>query len=77
MQTDSKFEVQEFFLTLRPLARDTEDGASVFESMWSSISSSIQLAQDYLEKDEEPLPDFQSRPMEGLESFANVIDNSK
>lgn len=52
----------------------------MFESMWSSMSSSMQLAQECLEKteDEEAASASTNTPnMEGLEKFAQTIDNSK
>lgn len=77
MMKDSYVEVDGLSIALRPLAREAEDGASMFESMWSSISSSMQLAQDCLEKEELPMHAVQSSPMDGLERFAQIIDNSK
>lgn len=77
MVKDSFVEVDGLSIALRPLAREAEDGASMFESMWSSISSSMQLAQDCLEKEELPMYAVQSSPMDGLERFAQIIDNSK
>lgn len=75
MMKDSFVEVDGLCIALRPLARDAEDGASMFESMWSSISSSMQLAQDCLDKEELPIYAVQSSPMDGLERFAQIIDN--
>lgn len=46
--------------------------------MWSSMSSSMQLAQECLEKDEdEEAAAATSSNMEGLEKFAQTIDNSE
>lgn len=47
----------------------------MIESMWSSMSSSMQLARDCLER--EGGANTQNAPMEGLERFAQIIDNSK
>lgn len=48
----------------------------MLESMWSSMSSSMQLAQECLEKNEDQEL-AESSSMEGLEKFAQTIDNSK
>lgn len=48
--------------------------------MWSSMSSSMQLAQECLEKNEDEeaaAAAANSSNMEGLEKFAQTIDNSK
>ncbi|XP_053671919.1 autophagy-related protein 2 homolog A [Anopheles nili] len=47
---DSSIEVSNLTISLRPKARPT-DGTSMLESMWSSMSSSMQLAQEYLERE--------------------------
>lgn len=52
----------------------------MLESMWSSMSSSMQLAQECLEKNggEDIEIEMQSpSSMEGLEKFAQTIDNSE
>lgn len=51
-------------------------GTSVLESMWSSMSSSMQLAKDCLEK-EGISTTTMGQPLEGLEHFAQTIDSSK
>lgn len=48
----------------------------MLESMWSSMSSSMQLAQECLEK-EGDVPLVQSNTIDGLERFAQLIDNGK
>lgn len=78
MTNDSSIEVNDLFISLRPVQRQT-DGSSMLESMWSSVSSSMQLAQECLEKhakDEENF-DFnaQNNSIEGLEKFAQTIDS--
>jgi autophagy-related protein 2 len=73
---DSYIEVTGLNITFRPKARQT-DGTSMLESMWSSMSSSMQLAQECLEKEGE-LPNLmaaQANTMEGLERFAHTIEN--
>lgn len=52
----------------------------MLESMWSSMSSSMQLAQECLEKNEDEeaaAASANTSNMEGLEKFAQTIDNSK
>lgn len=72
MSEDSFVEITELYFELRPKCRP-KDGASMIESMWSSMSSSMQLAKDCLEHESGPNPTNQ--PMEGLERFAQIIDN--
>jgi autophagy-related protein 2 len=53
-------------------------GTTMLESMWSSMSSSMQLAQECLEKNEDAEFEIPSNSnLEGLEKFAQTIDNSK
>lgn len=47
---------------------------SMLESMWSSMSSSMQLAAECL-REEEATPD--AHPVEGIEMFAQAIDSSE
>lgn len=49
----------------------------MLESMWSSMSSSMQLAQECLEKNEDEEAAAAGAAMEGLEKFAQTIDNSE
>lgn len=76
MTRDSHIEVSELSMTIRPRARQT-DGTSMLESMWSSVSSSMQLAQECLEKEggEIDAETAQNAAIEGLEKFAQTIDN--
>lgn len=78
MTRDSHIEVSELSMTIRPRARQT-DGTSMLESMWSSVSSSMQLAQECLEKEggEIDAETAQNAAIEGLEKFAQTIDNGK
>ncbi|XP_052865344.1 autophagy-related protein 2 homolog A [Anopheles cruzii] len=86
---DSSIEVSNLTISVRPKPRPT-DGTSMLESMWSSMSSSMQLAQEYLERESTVgTPDptnggsgtatsasgLPSSAMEGLENFAQIIDN--
>lgn len=47
--------------------------ASMLDSMWSSMSSSMQLAAECLQ---EETPQ-NANPLEGIEMFAHAIDSSK
>lgn len=77
MNKDSKVSVTGLSVTMRPLPRDNDDGASMIESMWSSVCSSMQLAQDCAERDDLGPAEQAAGSMEGLERFAQIIDNSE
>lgn len=47
----------------------------MLESMWSSMSNSMQLAQECLENEQEVTA--APSTMEGLDKFAQTIDNSE
>lgn len=52
-------------------------GASMFESMWNSMTSSMQLAEECLKQGSSDGRDSeQCQPLEGLELFAQAIDSS-
>jgi hypothetical protein len=52
-------------------------GSSMFESMWNSMTSSMQLAEECLKQSAAEGKDVdQSQPLEGLELFAQTIDSS-
>lgn len=76
MSEDSSIEVTDLYFELRPKSRP-KDGASMIESMWSSMSSSMQLAKDCLEHEGSGgnTTGAQNPAMEGLERFAQIIDN--
>lgn len=75
MTVDSFVEFHNLDLSLRPLSRH-KDNASMLESMWSSLSSSFQLAQECLEKEIDVFPaGTQTNNVEGIERFAQMIDN--
>lgn len=77
LSEDSFFEVKDLCMTLRPKSRPT-DGTSVLESMWSSVSSSMQIAQECVNREEEIASIIQeANGMEGLEHVAQTIDNGK
>uniref|UniRef100_T1GM85 Autophagy-related protein 2 n=1 Tax=Megaselia scalaris TaxID=36166 RepID=T1GM85_MEGSC len=74
---DSSIEVTNLQISLKPKPRET-DGASMLESMWSSVSSSMQLAKECLEKEGTGADVNQlnaQNPIEGLEKFAQTIEN--
>lgn len=49
----------------------------MFESMWSSMTSSMQLAEECLKQGSSDGKDTeQPQPLEGLELFAQAIDSS-
>lgn len=75
MSEDSFIEITGLYFELRPKSR-RKDCASVIESIWSSMSSSMQLARDCLEQEGGlSVGAAPNAPMEGLERFAQVIDN--
>lgn len=46
----------------------------MLESMWSSMSSSMQLAAECLREEDGPKD---THPVEGIEMFAHTIDSSE
>lgn len=74
MSEDTFIEITDLHLGLRPKNRP-KGSTSMIESMWSSMNSSMQLARDCLEQ-EDGL-NAQNQPMEGLERFAQVIENGR
>lgn len=70
----SYVEVKGLRLTVQPRQR-SETGTSMFESMWSSMTSSMQLAQECLQQDAANAGNAQ--PLEAVELFAQTIDSSK
>ena len=79
LSQESFVEIADFSIILRPtVIPDLEDDCqSMLESMWSSMSSSIQLARDCMEKsgNEFMSPTSSVQRLDGLESFAKLIDN--
>ncbi|XP_075983297.1 autophagy-related 2 isoform X2 [Anticarsia gemmatalis] len=69
---DSIVKVNGLSLTVQPKVR-AEPVSSMLESMWSSMSSSMQLAAECLR--EEDGPRDESHPVEGIEMFAHAIDS--
>ncbi|XP_055377404.1 autophagy-related protein 2 homolog B isoform X2 [Condylostylus longicornis] len=75
MTEDSSIEVCDLSISLRPVFRPN-DGSLMLESMWSSMSSSMQLAQECLRKEsDESIFSAQTASIEGLEKFAQTIDS--
>ncbi|CAL7949589.1 unnamed protein product [Xylocopa violacea] len=68
----SYVEVTSLRLTVQPRQR-AESGTSMLESMWSSMTSSMQLAQECLQEDAKNVGN--SQPLEGVELFAQTIDS--
>ncbi|KAF9799821.1 hypothetical protein SFRURICE_011137 [Spodoptera frugiperda] len=68
---DSVVKINGLTLTVQPKVR-TEPVSSMLESMWSSMSSSMQLAAECLKEEVGPQD---SQPVEGIEMFAHAIDS--
>ncbi|XP_013170925.1 PREDICTED: autophagy-related protein 2 homolog A isoform X1 [Papilio xuthus] len=71
LKDDSVVEVNGLSLTVQPKVR-AEPVSSMLESMWSSMSSSMQLAAECLREEAGPQ---ESNPVEGIEMFAHAIDS--
>lgn len=78
MTNDSSIEVADLFICLRPVQRQS-NGTSMLESMWSSVSSSMQLAQECMNQNDDNCDDLLSHnnSIDGLEKFAETIDHGK
>ncbi|XP_012533981.1 autophagy-related protein 2 homolog B-like [Monomorium pharaonis] len=68
----SYVEVKGLRLTVQPRQR-IETGTSMFESMWSSMTSSMQLAKECLQQDAANAGNAQ--PLDSVEQFAKTIDS--
>lgn len=93
MTADSRIHISGLFLAARPLQRTgaeadpdgdggCDDGAaSMIESMWSSVASSMQLAQDCAaqeqQEDNVPANEGSAYAKEGIEKCAQLIDSSE
>lgn len=76
MTCDSAIEVADVVLCIRPVKRECgDDGTSMIESMWSSVSSSLQLAEEYMRQEENESDATAHTTIGGLEKFAETIDN--
>lgn len=73
LKDSSHIEVRGLNITIQPKQR-AESATSMFESMWSSMTSSMQLAQECLKQEMTNTDNVQ--PMEGIERFAQTIDSS-
>ncbi|XP_053613848.1 autophagy-related protein 2 homolog A [Plodia interpunctella] len=71
LKDDSIVEVRGLSLTVQPKVR-AEPASSMLESMWSSMSSSMQLAAECLREEDGPQD---TNPVEGIEMFAHAIDS--
>ncbi|KAM3960547.1 LOW QUALITY PROTEIN: autophagy-related protein 2 homolog A-like [Aphomia sociella] len=71
LKDDSVVEVSGLTLTVQPKVR-AEPASSMLESMWSSMSSSMQLAAECLRDEDGPQ---ETTPVEGIEMFAHAIDS--
>ncbi|XP_028161137.1 autophagy-related protein 2 homolog A-like isoform X2 [Ostrinia furnacalis] len=71
LKDDSIVEVNGLSLTVQPKVRQ-EAVSSMLESMWSSMSSSMQLAAECLREEDGPQ---ETNPVEGIEMFAHTIDS--
>ncbi|CAG9136612.1 unnamed protein product [Plutella xylostella] len=71
LKDDSVVKVNGLILTVQPKVR-AEPASSMLESMWSSMSSSMQLAAECLQQDDGPP---EANPVEGIEMFAHAIDS--
>lgn len=49
----------------------------MLESMWSSMSSSMQLAEECLKNEKKEGKEDETSTFEGIEHFAQTIDSSK
>nr|CAI5847822.1 unnamed protein product [Callosobruchus analis] len=73
LKDPSYVEVRGLKLTLQPKQRH-ECATSMFESMWNSMTSSMQLAEEYA-KQEAANATNSSQPYEGIELFAQTIES--
>ncbi|CAK1550463.1 unnamed protein product [Leptosia nina] len=71
LKDDSIVEINGLSLTVQPKVR-AEPVSSMLESMWSSMSSSMQLAAECLRDEAGPQ---ETNPVEGIEMFAHAIDS--
>ncbi|XP_050674952.1 autophagy-related protein 2 homolog A isoform X2 [Leptidea sinapis] len=71
LKDDSIVEIDGLCVTVQPKVR-AEPVSSMLESMWSSMSSSMQLAAECLREEADPQ---ESSPVEGIEMFAHAIDS--
>ncbi|XP_043863696.1 autophagy-related protein 2 homolog A isoform X5 [Drosophila mojavensis] len=75
MTNDSSLNVSNLTITLRPVTR-CQNGTTMLESMWSSVSSSMQMAEECMKQIDDDIPFLNhNNTLIGLEKFAETIDN--
>ncbi|XP_034655365.1 autophagy-related protein 2 homolog A isoform X1 [Drosophila subobscura] len=75
MTNDSSLEISNLTITLRPVTR-FQSGTTMLESMWSSVSSSMQMAEECMKQVDDDVPFLNhNNALIGLEKFAETIDN--
>ncbi|KAH8268782.1 hypothetical protein KR018_006644 [Drosophila ironensis] len=75
MTNDSSLEISNLTITLRPVTR-FQSGTTMLESMWSSVSSSMQMAEECMKQQDDDVPFMNhNNALLGLEKFAETIDN--
>ncbi|XP_039485228.1 autophagy-related protein 2 homolog A [Drosophila santomea] len=75
MTNDSSLEIHNLTITLRPVTR-YQSGTTMLESMWSSVSSSMQMAEECMKQVDDDVPFLNhNNALIGLEKFAETIDN--
>ncbi|XP_039964190.1 autophagy-related protein 2 homolog A [Bactrocera tryoni] len=77
MSQCSCIDVEDVVISVRPVQRKT-NGTSMLESMWSSASNSMQLAEECMKQhddDTEESNQVDAKSIPGLEKFAETIDN--
>jgi len=75
MTNDSSLEIHNLTITLRPVTR-FQSGTTMLESMWSSVSSSMQMAEECMKQVDDDVPFLNhNNALIGLEKFAETIDN--
>lgn len=77
MTNDSSLSITDMTITLRPVTR-CQSGTTMLESMWSSVSSSMQMAEECMKQIDDDIPFLNhNNTLIGLEKFAETIDNGK
>lgn len=77
MSNSSSIEVSDVVISVRPVQRKN-NGTSMLESMWSSASNSMQLAEECMKQDDEDNEEnyqIDAKSIPGLEKFAETIDS--
>ncbi|XP_033148965.1 LOW QUALITY PROTEIN: autophagy-related protein 2 homolog A [Drosophila busckii] len=75
MTNDSSLCISDLTITLRPVTR-CQSQTTMLESMWSSVSSSMQMAEECMKQVDDDIPFLNhNNTLIGLEKFAETIDN--